>query len=47
MTDIKQRVRRVEQRLGTPVPHGEIDWPALLARIAKEGRRLVKLDRAD
>lgn len=45
MTDIKKRVRTIEQRLGAPVPAGEIDWPALLARIAIEGKRLVDLPR--
>lgn len=41
MTDLRGRLRRVEERLALTVDKDGIDWPALFAHVAKHGKRLV------
>ncbi len=45
MTEIRSRIRKVEQRVGKQPEPGKIDWGALLAHVAKNGKRLVEMDR--
>lgn len=44
MSEIKSRIRKIEQRIG-PTPDADaIDWAALIANVAKSGKRLVAMD---
>ncbi len=47
MSEIKSRIRRIEERIGKLAGHDEIDWPALLAHVARHGKQLVDLGRGD
>jgi hypothetical protein len=44
MSTIKSRLAKAEQRLGPAPAPDAIDWPALIAHIAKHGRRLFRMD---
>jgi hypothetical protein len=45
MTEIRSHIRRIEQRVGKQPELGKVDWDALLAHVAKNGKRLVEMDR--
>lgn len=45
MSEIKSRIRKIEQRVAPKPAAGEIDWDALLPNVAKYGNRLVEMDR--
>lgn len=45
MSEIKSRIRKIEQRVAPKPSAGEIDWKALIADVAKNGKRLVDMDR--
>jgi hypothetical protein len=44
MSNVKLRVEKMEQRLGANLAPGAIDWPALVAYVAKCGKRLIRVD---
>lgn len=44
MNTLRARIDKIEQRLEPNPAPGEIDWPALLAYVAKHGKRLVRFE---
>ena len=44
MSEIKSRIRKIEQRVGPKPDADEVDWAALIAHVAKNGKRLVEMD---
>ncbi len=41
MRDVRPRIEKMEKQLGLASAPGEFDWVAMLALVAKHGKRLV------